>query len=202
MAEEVEKYHKVFENILKIPIQSRSTGKSKERIEEFREQLHTTFKFWPRNAMTKISNEDDRLFLKSMMSDQKACMAGVDKKLAETEKKVRKRKAQELQRKEQLKIDETSASLSCQLEDSESNSSTDKSDVYTSENPAISHKKRMKIGTTVHIPPDILKTPTVVQSLIRNQVSSTAISSVMHDIVRAAGGEPSSLNLSYATAQR
>ena len=47
----------------------------------------------------KITNQEDKLFLKSMMSDRKACMAGVDKKLANTEKKVRKRKVQELQKK-------------------------------------------------------------------------------------------------------
>ena len=92
--------------------------------------------------------------------------------------------------------------MTCQLEESEDNSSTDESEVYSSDSPAMSHKRRIKVGTTVHIPPDILKSSIVVQSLIRNQISSTAISSVMHDIVKAAGGEPSNLNLSNATAQR
>ena len=119
MAEEVEKYHKVFESVLKIPIESRSSEKSKERIEEFKQQLNASFKFWPRNALMKITNEEDKLFLKSMMSDRKACMAGADKKLANTEKKVRKRKVQELQRKEQCQIAETSGSMTCQLEDSQ-----------------------------------------------------------------------------------
>ena len=64
------------------------------------------------------------------------------------------------------------------------------------------HKRSVKIGVQVHIPPDILKSPAVVQGLVRNKVSSTAISAVMHEIITVAEGDPSKLSLSYTTTER
>ena len=64
------------------------------------------------------------------------------------------------------------------------------------------HKRSVKTGVQVHIPPDILKSPAVVQALVRNKVSSTAISAVMHEIITVAEGDPSKLSLSYTTTER
>ena len=59
---EVEKYNKIFEDILKISVRYRSTGKPKERIDEFKKQLDTTFKFWPRNVMVKVMGKINCFF--------------------------------------------------------------------------------------------------------------------------------------------
>ena len=64
------------------------------------------------------------------------------------------------------------------------------------------HRRLVKTGVVVHIPPDILRTPTVAQSLVRNKISSTAISAVMHEIITAAQGDPSKLSLSYSSTER
>ena len=60
----------------------------------------------------------------------------------------------------------------------------------------------MKTGVGVHIPHDILKAPNVVQALAWNEISSSAISAVMHEIVATSEGDPSKLSLSYASTER
>ena len=59
------------------------------------------------------------------------------------------------------------------------------------------HRRTVKTGVDVHIPPDTLKMPKVVQSLVRNKVPSTAIASIMHEIVWDVNGDPAKLCLSY-----
>ena len=63
-----------------------------------------------------------------------------------------------------------------------------------------SHKRSVKTGAGVHIPHDILKAPNVVQALVWNKISSSAISAAMHEIM-ATSGDPSKLSLSYASAE-
>ena len=46
-----------------------------------------------------------------------------------------------------------------------------------------SHKRSMKTGVAVHIPHDILKTPIVVQAVVRNNNFSSAISAVKYEIM-------------------
>ena len=60
----------------------------------------------------------------------------------------------------------------------------------------------MKTGADVHIPHDILKAQNVVQVLVRNKISTSAISAVMHEIVATSEGDPSKLSLSYASIER
>ena len=171
MAEEVERYNKIFEGILKISVRYRSTGKPKERIDEFKKQLDTTFKFWPRNVMAKLSNAEDKLFLQSMLTDRKAFMGGVDKTLAVAEKKVMKRKAEELKRIEKKKKEECSSTFYDLSSDDESMSNDESEKDYSEKHTSmLSHRRNIKTGVNVHIAPDILRSPTVVQSLIRNKV--------------------------------
>ena len=60
-------------------------------------------KLWPKDALTLMVQKEDKDFLLNMMGDRTAVrtavMAGVDSKLAKTEKKVAKKKMAELQRK-------------------------------------------------------------------------------------------------------
>ena len=65
-----------------------------------------------------------------------------------------------------------------------------------------SHQRSVKTGVGVHIPHDILKAPNVVQALVWNKISSSAISAVMHEIVATSEGDPSKLSLSYASTER
>ena len=63
-------------------------------------------------------------------------------------------------------------------------------------------KEEKKTGVNVFLPPDILKSPKVVSSLVRNKITPTAITSVLHDIVEAAGSDPKKLHLSHQYAWR
>ena len=89
------------------------TGKRSliKKICSFKEELLTTMKFWPRNVLDRISNEEDRQFLISMMGDRKACMGEVDNIPSSTEKKVAKRKQAEEQWREKEKEMKESVSM-------------------------------------------------------------------------------------------
>ena len=203
MAEEVVNLFDNMKKILKIQPKCRTSGTGKEQVDSFKRQLETTMKFWPRDVMERIKTEDDKMFLLSMMTDRKASMAGIDKKSSETEAKIRKRAEQELKRIEiekERKMKDSCLSTSVIDTDEEEEAIDDPVPLYTC--AGRSHKRRVKTGVTVFIPPNILKAPTVVQSLVRNKISSAAISDVMHDIVTSVEGDPSRLSLSYATTQR
>ena len=65
-----------------------------------------------------------------------------------------------------------------------------------------SHKRSVKTGVGVHIPHDILKAPNVVQALVRNKISSSAISAVIYEMVATSEGDPFKESLSYASTER
>ena len=109
-------------------------------------------KFWPRNALEKIELEEDRLFLLSMQGDRKAVMAGTDKVLSTTEKKVHdrkiseeQRKAKEQARKMSLSTDHIPEDQNEDLDDYEEQSSA--SQAEPENNPKRSHKRVVKTGT-------------------------------------------------------
>ena len=61
-------------------------------------------KFWPRDAIERIQDEEDKLFLQSMMGDRTATLGPVDNVLDTTENKVlRGRHREEEQRKKEAK---------------------------------------------------------------------------------------------------
>ena len=203
MVEEVEKLHNCLTDILKIAKDRRESGKSKVKIDDFIEKLSCTFKLWPRNAMEIIPLEEDRLFLKSMMSDRNASIAGIDNSLSKTEEKIRKRKAEEMKRQqkycESKEIRELRVTEPIDLSE-ESECESDPDLALNDNVQKRSHKRQKKTGVEVFLPPDILKSPKVVSSLVRNKISSTAITSVIHDIVEAAGSDPTKLHLSQQNA--
>ena len=193
-----------MKKIIKIQPKDRTSGKPKERVDEFKSRLQITMKFWPRNAMENICNEEDKKFLQSMMTDRLATMSGIDVKLSETERQVKERKEQELKRiaiQKESKMDTSCSNATLSDSDDDEEEAKEVPDPLYSCAKS-SHKRCVKSGVTVFIPPNILKSPKVVQSLVRNNISSSAISSVMHDIVTAVEGDPSTLSLSYATTQR
>ena len=65
-----------------------------------------------------------------------------------------------------------------------------------------SHKRSLKTGTTVFIPHNILKSPKVIETAVRNKITPTALSSLFHSIICAMSGDSSRVDLSYTTAYR
>ena len=65
-----------------------------------------------------------------------------------------------------------------------------------------SHKRVKKTSCSVFIPADILNSPEIMANAGRNNLSSTVISSLMHDIITEAFGDPTRVNLCHSTAYR
>lgn len=95
VAEEVLKVHTKLLKLGKIPKLRRECPKEKEEINDFKESLTKTFKAWPRDCYEKITIEEDKQFFKSMLTDRKACMIGIDRNLSKQESNTRKRKRDE-----------------------------------------------------------------------------------------------------------
>ena len=68
---------------------------NKKNISEFEMKLKTTMKFWPRNSLEVMTNENDKSFLRSMIGDRKASMGAGDDITSSTEAKIARRKKDE-----------------------------------------------------------------------------------------------------------
>ena len=150
-----------------------------------------------------MDNKIDKAFLQSMMSDQKASMSGKDNTAFSRVKRKLARENQESKRKKKWEDESASCSAAVLSNINTTDSSTD-DEMSLCPNTSFdqvsrSHKRSVKTGVGVHISHDILKAPNVVQALVRNKISSSAISAVMHEIVAASEGDPSKLSLSYAS---
>ena len=110
MGQEIKKLWEELKPINKT-IKAKREGGS-EKINGFKEKLDRTMKFWPRDAIERIQNEEDK-FLQSMMGDGTTTFGPVDDVLATTEKKVlRRRHSEEEQRKKEANsvVDMTASS--------------------------------------------------------------------------------------------
>jgi len=208
MAEEVIKIYEDMRSIMKIDHSQRSTETKQKRINDFKERLEKTSKLWPRNALDRMKIEKDKKFLQSMMTDRVASMGQVDKVLSTTEDKVAKRKEAELVRLEMEKkrIDRerkvSSESLFIEGESSGVNYDSDPGDLTPTVDmapPKRSHKRTVVTGTSGFWTPHILKSPAVVATAVRNNVTPTALAVLTHSLISATGGDPSKVYLNYST---
>ena len=184
MAEEVLKLHKRYRDILAIRPMYRSKGKAAQNISGFIDDMSKTMKFWPRNVLDTMENEEDKQFIISMMEDRKFTMVGVDKITARKERKNIQSKDGEMSRSSRDQSELTSQFETVEMIESETStgSEAEDNDFIAPSTSTRKHRRIIKTGVDCHIPPDILKKPRVVQALVRNAVSSTTISAVMHEI--------------------
>ena len=193
-------YYIKFKDLLKIPISERGKpGTPLERIQEFKIKMPETMKFWPRDAMDKIENEEDKQFLLSMQNDRKASMSGVDKVLHQKEMRKEKREQEALRRAEKERQCKDNEKTCTQVTETESDESDE--DFQPSE-PKQSHRHSRKTGEDIHIPFNILKSPQLVSTAVRNNISPTALSATMHSLITSCKGDPSKLNLHHSQAYR
>jgi hypothetical protein len=89
-------------NCRKMNLQYRESKAGKTSLEKENLRLNSTFKGYPNNAINKIKIEEDKLFLKSMMTDRVATMAGLDTVLANKVKKRRDREEAEENRRTKM----------------------------------------------------------------------------------------------------
>ena len=213
MEEEVLKLHQTMRSILKINHNRREGESFKQKLSSFKDTLESTMKFWPRSAMNTMTNEEDKAFLQSMMSDRVATMGSVDGDLSATEKKVMRRnleqEARENLEKSRVQDEQVAGRSASELhrligdeEESEAEQEGNE-DTYTEgQTPRRKHRRELKTGTSAFWAHDILKSPVVVETAVRNHVSPTVLSALTHAYVTATGGDHTRVNLSYRTAYR
>jgi len=203
MAEKIETLFREMKSLLKINLEKRQNKKQQAKIDNFKMKLKQTMIFWPRNALQLVKNKEDKEFLVCMMNDRKGFMAGIDRNLSLQETNIRKRKMQE-QERQSKQLQETLTPAAVLLSSSDGSADEEQpSCSYQHPKSTRSHKRVKKTGLNLTIPHDILQRPRLVQSLIRNNVSSTAISSIMQELTSELDEEaPSKLSISYASAER
>ena len=207
MSEEIEKLLVELKSIMKINVVSRETESNKKKIYDFKMKLETTMKLWPRNALEVMTNESDKSFLRSMMDDRKASMGAQDKITSSTEEKVASRKQEENKRQEKEKICKEKTHVvempgfsteEENVEDDDNYATFEVSTPTTSR----SHKRVVKTGTPGFWPHNILKSPEIVESSVRNKITPTALADIAHSFIAATSGDPDKVNLDYTSAYR
>ena len=185
MIQKLLELHKDMMLLKKIPENRRERGEPKERIDAFKEKLSKTMSFKCKDAEAKINIEEDRLFLHSMETDRQASMSGADRKLLVTEKKVSERRTAELKRKcseEDRKARDTvcsSITIDNTVDDCDGDADDQSDQDMDFQYPMPvrrKHRRQVKTGQELFIPPNILKDAGVVSCATRNKVSPTVLS--------------------------
>ena len=70
MEDEVLSLHKEMKGLLKHNHARRESVNCVSKINTFKDVLNLTMKFWPKNVMDLVDNDDDKRFLESMMTDR------------------------------------------------------------------------------------------------------------------------------------
>ena len=211
MAEEVLKVFDEMKSLLKIDHAHRQDKTNVEKFSSFKDKLNRTMKFWPRNVLEKITNEEDKEFLVSMMTDRKATMGSVDSVLHSTEKKRLERKKAEEMRVEKEEMRKQTVKAACSSfcgDDSEESEEIDHQQMDKTfvpephDTPQRSHKRVVKTGTPAFWPHDILRSPEVVETAVRNKITPTQLASLTHSMIKATSGDHTKVNLHYKTAYK
>lgn len=207
MAEEIEKLYHKMRSLMKIREVKRDMPKEKARILEFKDKLEKTMKFWPRNAMERITLEEDRQFLLSMINDREASMGTVDGVLSKSERKITERRNREAmqQKKEEMRVADSPVLATlvdfADDQDQENETPSSSTDSYQLETQK-GHKRIKKVGTPGYWTHDVLKHPAVVESAVRNKISTTALTDLAHSFLAATGGNPEKVTLSNTSTYR
>ena len=173
MCEKIEKHHNVMQNLMKIPAHRRENNR---KIKEFKDQLGTTFPFWPKNVFDQIHEEEDKNFLQSMMTDRQVVISGVGKEITPIDEYL------DSSSQDEMSDDEYKPNIPIQ--------------------PKRSHKRKVKTGITISIPPDILKSNALCSTAIRNNITPTKLASVIHTFVSSCNEDPTKLYLHPSQAYR
>ena len=140
IAQDIIELQKKLQDLMKIKKEKREMVKSKERIESFKQSLKETMVCWPKDALHKIKNEEDKAFLVSMQTDRIASLAGKDLKTHQAEKKQKKKTYERFKASEEQRSEGTVAVLVGSSDDQ--SSSADESFDMAKRN----HKRLKKTG--------------------------------------------------------
>ena len=206
--------YKCAEDIRKIHDEFRRVNKKKNpsRIESFRAKLKTTMPFWPRNIIKlmedKLSNnlttklEKERLredipYLKSMMGNRVATYSSGDENHQKLTAAKRKREAEKVSSLKQQKDQHEQISSYSRNFDEINDGEESQEEPFVPPPPKRSHKRTVKVGTTITVPHNVLKSKNLVSTSVRNKVSPTALAGIVSALIDNTGGNKNAVTLSY-----
>jgi len=214
-------YYEKMQELMKIKKDKRGFGKGKERIEEFKKSLEDTMVCWPKDALAKITNAQDKEFLLSMQKDRIGSIAGRDMITHKKEaKQIERKEAQQKRRvTEEKRINENSAAILLDSSDNQASSADESSSITTRSHKRLKKTGNQKVyikntkmkyfravsfiaGETLFVPHNILKSPEVVSCAIRNKISTTALSAVTKAFIGGCDGDITKFNLEYSQSHR
>ena len=194
---------------------SSGAGKDRERIDKELEDLKTTFVLWPKNVEQLITNEEDKAFLQSMMSDRVASFGCKDNILKKKTEKIREEaKLSEVRaRKSTEEVDKLfhtvqfGSSTDEDQEDTDTDvelhpSSTSDTGNRTNDIVNISRHRRSRTGTTIHVPPNILSSPRLVSLATRLGMTPADQAPFTETLVAECSGDVKKISTSYSRADR
>ena len=184
----------IKDDVQKVQIEYEQINKKKNptRISEFRQKLIKTIPLWKKNTINDMKSsltssipladkqmiKTDIEFLQSMMSDRLATYASMDLSNSIRKEKRYARQEQEETRIAQEAERQGSSIMSTVLQDSGSDTDGDYVDdvnnMFKTLPTKKPHKRTVKTGTTIALPHDFLKSPTLVSALVRNKITPTA----------------------------
>ena len=209
--------HEEFRKIQKVPSDRRQ---SSSLVKSFREKLEKTMPFYPSNAekllidskkgkteAEKSAIDEDILFLKDMMDGRNFTYASRDKvcsKILCNRAKRANLTAEFIAKgKEEKELASSSTSVPA-TEDSLEEATDDFNEPPPKQlcTPNRSHKRSIKTGSQGFWSPHILKSPKVVETAVRNNISATALAALATSFVEATNADPAKINLSYGSSQK
>ena len=213
VAKKIKALHKDYEAIMKLNPERRSNN---QKVRSFQENLEKTMPFWPKDIykimehkkkgkvdVEKLAIDEDMKFLRSMESDRIAHYSNQDKMTTSIIRKRynRENRVQNMHKKQKnITLDENDHT---ELSDSDNEDIADyEFNPLLTTTPQRSHKLTVKTGTTIRIPPDILKSPILNSACIRNNVTPTVICATLHAFITACNGNTSAVNLSVTTSYK
>lgn len=197
--------NKCGQDIMKLNEEFRQVNKNKypKRIEEFRTKIKGTMPFWPRGTLeamkekilNRLTNDfdkkrlvEDSKFLESMIKDREATYMKNDLVHQAKEKKKQQK------RKVALACDQIDPISSKRVDAVEENLSDN--ELFVPPSPKKTHKRSVKVGTTITLPHDVLKSKKLVSASIRNDVSPTALVAIVEALIETTGGNKEAVVLS------
>ena len=209
MADKVEGLWEEYHRLMKLNPERRLGN---PKVQLFKDKMDKTMPFWPKDiekrmidmkkgktARERATIDEDINFVRSMMTDRKYTYTGKD---LITSKTVRHRYMK--MQSEQIRVIEESnksAEITGTPEFDEEVVEEDTTPTI-SETPKRSHKRTVKTGTHIFVPHDILKSPSLVSTAVRNQITPTALSATVQALITACDGNSESVNIHPTQSQR
>lgn len=185
----------------RIPKARRKTESVIIKLNDYNENISKTFPLWVKNAENVIQNVEDLAFLKSMKTDRKATIAGVDS-VTLTKLKRKEEKLQNNEKRRKISDAETKEMFSTRTLESSTSEESEGENVNFTQRPTTpkSHKRTKRTGTEAFVPHDILKSPRLVSLAARIKMTPAEQAAYTKAFVDEIGGDVSKISSSYSFA--